>query len=73
MLESWYAFQWLFLAKLVERVRERVTGPSPPEQIPAERLNDALHRVCAVEQRLAGRYMPFGSSLLAVIARDDAP
>ncbi len=72
VLESWYAFQWLFLAKLVERVRERVAGPSPPEEVPAERLNDALYRACAVEQRVTGRHMPFGSSLLAVIARDDA-
>lgn len=72
VLESWYAFQWLFLAKLVERVRERVAGPSPPEEVPAEGLNDALYRVCAVEQRVTGRHMPFGSSLLAVMARDDA-
>jgi hypothetical protein len=73
VLEGWYAFQWLFLAKLVERVRERVAGPSPPEEVPAERLNGMLYRVCAVEQRLARRYMPFGSSLLAVMARADAP
>lgn len=67
--ESWYAFQWLFLAKLAERVRERLRGPSPPEDVPAERLNEALYRVCAVEKRLVGRVMPFGSSLLAVVAR----
>lgn len=72
VLESWYAFQWLFFAKLVERARERVAGPSPPEEVPAERLNEALYRMCAVEQRLVGRRMPFGSSLLAVMARADA-
>lgn len=72
VLESWYAFQWLFFAKLVERARERVLGPSPPEEVPGERLNDALYRMCAAEQRVTGRHMPFGSSLLAVIARADA-
>ena len=68
VLESWYAFQWLFLAKLVERGRERLFGPSPPEVVPAESINEALYKVCAVEQRAAGRIMPFGSSLIAVIA-----
>jgi len=72
VLESWYAFQWLFFAKLVERARERVAGPSPPEEVPAERLNEALYRICSVEQRLTGRIMPFGSSLLAVIAKPNA-
>ena len=72
VLESWYAFQWLFLAKLVERARERVAGPSPPEEVPPDRLNEMLYRVCAAEQRLTGRIMPFGSSLLAVIGRADA-
>jgi SAM-dependent methyltransferase len=69
VLESWYAFQWLFFAKLVERVRERLTGPSPPEEVPGDGLNDALYRVCRAERRLTGRIMPFGSSLLAVLAR----
>ncbi len=72
VLESWYAFQWLFFAKLVERARERVAGPSPPEDVPGDGLNEALYRMCAVEQRLVGRVMPFGSSLLAVIKRADA-
>ncbi len=72
VLESWYAFQWLYLAKLVERVRERVAGPSPPEEVPAERLNETLYRLCAVEQRVMGRHLPFGSSLVAVLDRADA-
>lgn len=69
VLESWYEFQWLFFAKLVERARERLAGPSPPEEVPGDRLNDALYRACRAERRLTGRIMPFGSSLLAVLAR----
>ena len=67
--EDWYAFQWLFVAKLVERVREQMVGPSPPEEVPRERINEALYRVCWAERRLTGRFMPFGSSLMAVISR----
>ena len=67
--ENWYAFQWLFFAKLVERVREQMVGPSPPEEVPRERINEALYRVCRAERRLTGRFMPFGSSLMAVISR----
>jgi len=72
VLESWYAFQWLFFAKLVARARERLAGPSPPEAVPADFVNDALYRVCRAERRLTGRIMPFGSSLLAVLARRGA-
>jgi SAM-dependent methyltransferase len=67
--ESWYRFHWLFVAKVVERWRERLFGPSPPEQVPGDRINGALYRICTLEQRLAGRRMPFGSSVVAVIGR----
>jgi SAM-dependent methyltransferase len=71
-LQCWYLFHWLFFAKMVERAREWVGGPSPPEQLPGDRLNEALYRLCRLEQRLAGRRVPFGSSLLAIIGRDEA-
>ncbi len=35
--EDWYAFQLLFFAKLVERVREQWSVHSPPEELPRER------------------------------------
>jgi SAM-dependent methyltransferase len=69
VVDSWYLFQWLFLAKLVERLREKVAGPSPPEEVPAETVNNALYRLSMAERRVTGRVMPFGSSLLAVIRR----
>lgn len=67
VFESWYLFHWLFAAKLVARAREWMTGPSKPEAMPAEPINEMLFRICAGEQRVAGRNVPFGSSLLAVI------
>lgn len=69
VIESWYLFHWLFAAKLVARAGEWMRGPSPPEEVPVERLNEALYRICAAEQRVAGRRLPFGSSLIAVMAR----
>jgi SAM-dependent methyltransferase len=69
VVDSWYLFQWLFFAKLVERLREKVAGPSPPEEVPAETVNNALYRLSMAERRVTGRVMPFGSSLLAVIRR----
>jgi SAM-dependent methyltransferase len=68
---SWYLFQWLFAAKLVARAREWLRGPSPPEEVPVERVNEALYRICVAEQRVAGRSLPFGSSLIAVLAKPD--
>jgi SAM-dependent methyltransferase len=66
---SWYLFQWLFFAKLVERARERAFGPAPPPSVPPERINDVLYRVCEMERRVAGRAVPFGSSLIAILSR----
>jgi SAM-dependent methyltransferase len=68
VIERWYLFHWLFAAKLVARAREWMTGPAPPEEVPVDRVNEALYRICAAEQRLAGRSLPFGSSLIAVLA-----
>lgn len=67
--ESWYAFQWLFFAKLFERVRERVLGPAPPETVPGAAINDSLYKISMAERRIVGRHMPFGSSLVAVLSR----
>jgi SAM-dependent methyltransferase len=66
---SWYLFQWLFFAKLLERARERAFGPAPPPTVPAERINNVLYRVCGMERRVAGRALPFGSSLIAILCR----
>lgn len=73
ILSSWYLFQWLFFAKLIERARERVTGPPGPAEVPPEPVNVALYRCCRAEQRLAGRVVPFGSSLIAVARRAGGP
>jgi SAM-dependent methyltransferase len=67
--ESWYAFQWLFFAKLVERARERVFGAAPPETVPGPAINDALYTISIAERQIVGRHMPFGSSLVAVMVR----
>jgi SAM-dependent methyltransferase len=67
VMDSWYLFHWLFAAKLAQRARERVIGPPPPEEVPADRINEALYRLCSFEQRVAGRHVPFGSTVIAVI------
>ena len=61
------------VAKLVERAKERLTGPSPPERVPGDGLNNALYRLSVTEQRLHGFGLPFGSSLLAVLAKSGRP
>lgn len=66
---SWYMFQWLVGAKLAQRARERVLGPAPPETVPPSAINEALYRVCRVERQIAGRRVPFGSSVIAVLRR----
>jgi len=67
-----YLFQWLFFAKLAERLREAVAGPPAPEEVPPRYVNDALYYACLVEQSTASRVLPFGSSLIAVIGRRPA-
>jgi hypothetical protein len=67
-----YLFQWLFFAKLAERLREAVAGPPAPEEVPPRYVNDALYYACRVEQSTASRVLPFGSSLIAVIGRRPA-
>ena len=69
VLESWYMFQWLFVAKLAARAREWAAGPSRPEDVPSDAVNETIYRLCAAEQGIAGRMMPFGSSLLAVLGK----
>ncbi|MEO5821590.1 MAG: class I SAM-dependent methyltransferase [Vicinamibacteraceae bacterium] len=68
ILSSEYLFQWLFAAKLVERLKESLRGPSPLPTIPAAAANEALYRVSVVEARTGGTWLPFGSSLLALLA-----
>ena len=69
---NWYLFHWLFFAKLAERMRESIAGPPAPEEVPPRYLNDALYRLCGLEQAIAGRVVPFGSSLIAVIGQRQA-
>ena len=69
LVASWYLFHWVFFAKIAERAREAIAGASPPADVPGDPVNEALYRVCVAEQRLAGRFMPFGSSLIAVMRR----
>jgi 2-polyprenyl-3-methyl-5-hydroxy-6-metoxy-1,4-benzoquinol methylase len=63
-----YLFQWLFGAKLIERARERLLGPAPLPTVPAAPVNEALFRVSVAEARLGGRFLPFGSTVLAILA-----
>lgn len=67
---SHYLFQWLFAAKLVERMKERLGRVTGAPEIPAPAINTGLYRLCRLEQRLAGNLLPFGSSLVAeLVAR----
>jgi SAM-dependent methyltransferase len=63
--ESRYFFHWTVAAKLAVRAKERVLGPGAPERLPAAPLNRALYLLSRAEQAL---HLPFGSSLLAVLA-----
>jgi SAM-dependent methyltransferase len=62
---SGYLFQWLYAAKLVERMKERLGRVTDAPTVPAPAINAALYRLCRMEQRLAGTWLPFGSSLIA--------
>jgi 2-polyprenyl-3-methyl-5-hydroxy-6-metoxy-1,4-benzoquinol methylase len=68
VLESRYLFHWLFAAKLVERLKERVGLVTDMPSIPPAAINDMLYRICRIEQRLGGRLVPFGSSLAVELA-----
>ena len=65
---SEYLFQWLFGAKLIERLKERLRGPSPLATVPASAVNELLYRACVLEAGAGGTWLPFGSSLLALMA-----
>lgn len=66
---SGYLFQWLFAAKLVERMKERLGRVTSAPEIPAPSINTSLYRLCRLEQRVLGDRLPFGSSLLAEVER----
>jgi hypothetical protein len=68
VVRSEYLFQWLFGAKLVERARERLLGPSPLPTVPADPINETLFRISVAEARLGGRFLPFGNTVLAILA-----
>lgn len=68
VLTTEYLFQWLFGAKLIERLKEWLRGPSPLPAVPAHPVNELLYRVSLAEARAGGTWLPFGSSLLAVLA-----
>ena len=64
-----YFFHWTVPAKLAVRAKERVLGPGGPERLPAPPVNRALLALSHVEQAIAGPlHLPFGTSLLAVLA-----
>ena len=65
--ESRYFFHWTVPGKLAVRAKERVLGPGGPERVPAAPVNRALYLLSRAEQALR---LPFGSSLLAVLAPD---
>lgn len=64
---SRYFFHWTVPGKLAVRAKERVLGPGGPERVPAAPVNRALYLLSRAEQALR---LPFGSSLLAVLAPD---
>jgi SAM-dependent methyltransferase len=68
---SRYFFQWMFVAKLVERAREALFGPTAgPPGIPPRLVNESLRRFSRFEQRVFSHFsVPFGGSLLAFVQR----
>ena len=63
-----YFFHWIFPAKLVIRLVEKLvhSQPSPP-RVPPRWINRPLYLLSRLEQRLLGPLpVPFGSSLLIV-------
>ncbi len=71
---SRYFFQWMIPFKLAVRLKESVFRPVPDTpRIPPAWLNRALYRLSRLEQKTISRWrIPFGSSLLAVLRREDA-
>jgi len=66
---SRYFFHWTVPGKLAVRAKERVLGPGGPERVPAGPVNRALYLLSRAEQATLGALrLPFGSSLLAVLA-----
>ena len=63
-----YFFQWLFAAKLLVGLRERLFGGKPAvPKVPPRPLNWLLYQLSRLEGRGLGRLrLPWGSSLLAV-------
>jgi hypothetical protein len=65
---SEYWFHWMFFAKLLSRLVERVTSAKPAlPTVPSRSANEALLMLCHVERKVLGPLrVPFGSSLLLV-------
>ena len=63
-----YFFHWLFLAKAMTVVVERLARSRPgPASVPAAGINGLVYHLCRLEQRLTSRLAPpLGSSILAV-------
>ena len=68
-----YLFQWLFFAKMLVRLKEKVFDRTPTvPRIPASWINKTLFHLTYTEYHLFRRFsVPFGSSLL-VIGRKSA-
>ncbi len=68
ILQSQYFFYWLYGAKLVTRVKERLLKTGPADvRIPKGPWNRLLYGICRTEQLAIGWVpVPFGSSLLVV-------
>ncbi len=66
-----YFFHWASALKLAVHIREQLLPVSPrPPQVPRRWLNRALYRFCRAEEGIFERFnLPFGSSLLAVVAK----
>jgi SAM-dependent methyltransferase len=63
-----YFFQWLFFAKILVRLKEKVFPRTPTvPRIPSTWINKSLFHVTWAEYRLLRRFsVPFGSSLLVI-------
>jgi SAM-dependent methyltransferase len=68
LLEERYFYHWTCPVKLAERAVELVLKPEPAlPKIPVGWVNEALYRLCLLEQKsLSWLGIPFGSSLMVV-------